>query len=178
MKNVAVAIVLVLGAFGISANLENDTKIGYVFMEYVLNSMPETQEMNNTLDKLSKEKSDKLVKNTKFLNSKVDEMNRKERSGELTEAGRKISEDEIADMRKKIETQARADEQELFKKRMELLGPIAKKLEKAMDDVAAKKGYKYVLNSSDGTGNSIVVVAPEADDLTKAVMDHLGIETK
>ncbi|MBI1288784.1 MAG: hypothetical protein GC178_14545 [Flavobacteriales bacterium] len=178
MKNVAVAIILVLGAFGISANLENDTKIGYVYMEMVLNNMPETQEMNKTLDKIGKEKSDNLMKNTKFLNSKIDEMNRKERAGELTEAGRKVSEGEIADMRKKIETQAREDEKELFQKRMELLNPIAKKLEKAMDEVAAQKGYKYVLNSSDGTGNSIVVVAPDADDLTKAVMEHLGIETK
>lgn len=178
MKNVAIAIILVLGAFGISANLENDTKIGYVYMELVLNQMPETQEMNAKLDKFGKEKSDNLVKNTKFLNSKIDDMNRKERSGELTEAGRKVSEGEINDMRMKIETQARKDEEDLFKMRMELLGPIAKKLETAMDEVAAKKGYKYVLNSSDGTGNSVVVVAPEADDLTKAVLDHLGIETK
>jgi outer membrane protein len=176
MKNTALAIVLFLSVFGISANLENDTKIGYVYMELVLSNMPETQEMNKVLDKYNAEKSETLKKNTQFLNNKLQEMQRKEKAGELTEAGRIISENEINDLRASIEKQARVNEQELYQKRIELLTPIAKKLEKAMDEVAAKKGYKYVLNSSDGTGNSIVVVAPDADDLTRAVFDHLGIE--
>lgn len=178
MRNTALAIILVLAVFGISANLENDTKIGYVYMELVLNNMEETKAMNKLLEQFSSDKAKALKKNTQFLNDKIAEMARKERAGELTDAGRLISQNEIDNLKIKIEDQARADEQELFKKRMELLQPIAKKLETAMDEVAAKKGYKYVLNSSDGTGNSVVIVAPEADDLTKAVLDHLGIEIK
>jgi outer membrane protein len=79
-------------------------------------------------------------------------------------------------MQKDIELQTQQDEQELYTKRVNLLTPIAKKLEEAMDKVAGEKGYKYVLNSSDGTGNSIVVVAPDGDDLTQEVMAELGIE--
>ena len=178
MKNTALAIVLFLSVFGISANLENDTKIGYVYMELVLSNMEETKEMNKILDKYSAEKSETLKKNTQFLSNKLEELQRKEKAGELTDAGRVISENEISDLRASIEKQARVDEQELYQKRIELLTPIAQKLEKAMDEVAAKKGYKYVLNSSDGTGNSIVIVAPDADDLTRAVLDHLGIKTE
>jgi hypothetical protein len=33
-----------------------------------------------------------------------------------------------------------------------------------------------VLNSADGTGNSIIIVAPESDDLTMKVMRHLGVK--
>lgn len=176
MKNTTIAILLFLGFIGISANLENDTKIGYVYMDLVLSNMPETQEMNKVLDKFSAEKAGLLKKNTEFLNKKLAEMNRKEKAGELTEAGRIISENELSELKAKIEQQARLDEQELYKKRVSLLSPIAKKLEKAMDDVAANLGYKYVLNSSDGTGNSIVIVAPEADDLTQEVMTQLGIK--
>ncbi len=79
-------------------------------------------------------------------------------------------------MQKQIERQTQQDEQELYSKRIDLLTPIAKKLEEAMDKIAAEEGYKYVLNSSDGTGNSIVIVAPEGDDLTQEVMTELGIE--
>ena len=43
---------------------------------------------------------------------------------------------------------------------------------------AAQKGYRYVFSSADGTGNSIIIVAPEADDLTQEVMEYLGIELK
>ena len=81
-------------------------------------------------------------------------------------------------MRKQLNQLISANEQELYSKRSELLSPIAKKLEKAMDEVAAQKGYRYVLSSADGTGNSIIVVAPEADDLTQEVMEHLGIGIK
>ncbi len=174
MKNIT--IILLLAAFAISANLENDTKIGYVYMDLVLTNMEEAKQMNKVLDKFSAEKTAQLTKNTQFLNNKIQEMMRKQKAGELTDAGRIISENEISDLKASIEKQARANEQELYTKRIELLGPIAKKLEAAMDDVAATMGYKYVLNSSDGTGNSIVVVAPEADDLTQEVMKELGIK--
>lgn len=176
MKNAAILTVLIFGAIGISASLQNETKIGYVYVELVLNQMPETKEMNSKLDEMSKQKSEQLLKKTRLLNKKIDDMNSKERSGELTESGRAVSQKEIDELKVQIETQARTDEEELFQIRMKMLTPVAQKLEAAMDEVANEKGYKYVINSSDGTGNSIVVVAPEADDLTSSVMNKLGIK--
>lgn len=178
MKNTTLLIVLLAGFFAISANLENDTKIGYVYMDRVLMNMKETQDMNAVLDKFTAEKAELIRKNTEFLNNKITEFQRKEKAGELTEAGRIISTNEIRDLQVALENQARDNERELMLKRNELLAPVASKLETAMDKVAAANGYKYVLNSADGTGNSIVIVAPDADDLTKKVMDHMGIQLK
>ncbi|MCF8275881.1 MAG: OmpH family outer membrane protein [Flavobacteriales bacterium] len=175
MKNLALAVVLILGLFGISANLENDTKIGYVYMDLVLSKMPEAVEMNKILEKYSAEKAAKLSKSSAIVEGKIEEMSKKEKAGELTEAGRIIAENEIANLKMGLEKQTTINEQELYEKRVQLLTPIAKKLEASMDKVAAKLGYKYVLNSSDGTGNSIVIVAPEADDLTQEVMEDLEI---
>ena len=178
MKNTTLLIVLLIGFFAISANLENDTKIGYVYMDQILMNMEETKKMQTSLDKFSSEKAEQIRKNTEFLNARINDFKQKEKSGELTEAGKIIATNQINDLQVSLEQQARTNEQELMVKRNELLSPIAAKLEKAMDEVATKMGYKYVLNSSDGTGNSIVIVAPEADDLTKEVMDHMGISLK
>ncbi len=176
MKNIA--IILLLACIGISANLENDTKIGYVYMDLVLVNMEEAKKMNKTLDKFSNERAAEIAKSTQIISVKAAEMNKKAIAGELTDGAKISAEKELNELRASLEKKVRANEQELYNKRTELLAPIAKKLEQAMDKVAAEKGYKYVLNSSDGTGNSIVVVAPEADDLTQEVMTELGIELK
>jgi outer membrane protein len=176
MKNIV--IIGLLAFIGISANLPNETKIGYVYMELVMNSMPETKEMMAIVDKFTAEKQAEIEKRNVFINKKVESFQKKSQSGELSEAGKIITQNEIVSLRKELDKLISANEQELYSKRSELLSPIAKKLEKAMDEVAAQKGYRYVFSSADGTGNSIIVVAPEADDLTQELMEYLGIGIK
>ncbi len=173
MKNLA--ILFLLAFIGISANLESETKIGYVYMELIMNNMKETQEMQAILEKFSAEKQAIIDKKSNELNNKISDYQSKDKANELTDAGRIIAENELMTLRRNLETLTNETEQEIYSKRTVLLSPIAKKLEKAMDDVAAKYSYKYLLNSADGTGNSIVIVAPEADDLTQEVMTELGI---
>ncbi|HAP69959.1 MAG TPA: hypothetical protein DCR04_09595 [Flavobacteriales bacterium] len=176
MKNLV--IIGLLAFIAISANVPNETKIGYVYMEMVMNNMPEAQEMMLIVDKFSAEKQAEVEKKKAVFIQKTEIFQKKSQSGELTEAGKIIAQNELTSLRKGLEQLVSTNEQELYAKRGELLSPIAKKLEAAMDEVAALKGYKYVLSSADGTGNSIMVVAPEADDLTQEVMKHLGIEMK
>ena len=176
MKNLV--IIGLLAFIAISANVPNETKIGYVYMEMVMNNMLEAQEMMLIVDKFSAEKQAEVEKKKAVFIQKTEIFQKKSQSGELTEAGKIIAQNELNSLRKGLEQLVSTNEQELYAKRGELLSPIAKKLEAAMDEVAALKGYKYVLSSADGTGNSIMVVAPEADDLTQEVMKHLGIEMK
>ncbi|MGB0369226.1 MAG: hypothetical protein ACPGD8_07455, partial [Flavobacteriales bacterium] len=46
----------------------------------------------------------------------------------------------------------------------------------AMETVAKKKGFDYILNSVDGSGTSIVLWGPEGHDVTRAIVDELGIK--
>ncbi len=176
MRNIVIAVIFVLGAFGISATLENDTKIGYVYMDLVLQNMEETQKMNKLLNEMSKELASELKTSTADLNDKVIELQEQKNKGALQGDKLKEANASLEKMKEQLETHARKNEQVLQDKRNSMLGPITKKLEEAMDQVAAKAGYKYVLNSSDGTGKSLVLVAPEADDLTDEVMQYLEIK--
>ena len=174
MKNLV--IIGLLAFIGVSANLPNETKIGYVYMELVMNNMPEAVELMTIIDKFTAEKQAEIDARNAVISNKMTAYQKKLQNGELTDAGKIIAGNEIKSLQSELEQLITANEQEVYTKRTELLSPIAEKLEKAMDDVAAKNGYRYVFSSSDGTGNSIVVVAPEADDLTQEVMEHLGIE--
>ncbi|MGB0369592.1 MAG: OmpH family outer membrane protein [Flavobacteriales bacterium] len=173
MKNIA--IILLLAVIGISATVENETKIGYVYMDMVLTNMDEAKEMNLILEKFTQERNAVIAQKTEELQVKAAKVSKQIQAQELSEAGQIIAQNEIGSMQAALQALVSQNEQELYEKRVTLLSPIAKKLEEAMDSVAAEKGYKYVLNSSDGTGNSIVVVAPDADDLTQEVMAKLGV---
>lgn len=176
MKNLV--IIGLLAFIGISANLPNETKIGYVYMELVMNNMPETIEMMATIEKFTAEKQREVDRKNEMIAKSTKNFELKSQSGELSEAGSIILQNELNSLKKELDLLVTVNEQELYAKRSALLMPIAKKLEKTMDEVAAQHGYRYVFSSADGTGNSIIVVAPEADDLTQEVMEHLGIKLK
>ena len=67
----------------------------------------------------------------------------------------------------------RAADQEIQKKRFDLLKPIVEKAQKAVSDVAKEKGLKYVLDSSPGKG----LIVFEGEDLMPSVKSKLGIQS-
>jgi outer membrane protein len=174
MKNAA--IVLLVGFLALSMSVDNSQRIGHVYMEQVLSRMNEAQEMNRILDRFMMEKQAELEQQKVQLEAKYEAFQTKEKKGELTDAGRIIASSELKAMQAAYDAALANAEQELAQKRGDLIRPIAQKMQQAMKEVAAKEGYTHVLNSADGTGNSIVIVAPESDDLTLKVMRHLGVK--
>jgi outer membrane protein len=174
MKNTA--IILLVGILALSMSVDRQPRIGHVYMEQVLMQMKEAQEMNIIIERFMAEKQLELDRMDNLISDRTRNMEQRERKGELTEAGRIIALNELKSLKTQREETQQQAEQELMSKRTELIRPIAQKLQKAMREVADKEGYTHVLNSADGTANSIVIVAPEGDDLTLRVMKHLGIE--
>jgi len=158
-------------------------KIGYANIEAVLAYMPESRAMNQQLQTYQKQLADKLQTREKYLQEKYAEY--QEKGGELIAQGK--SEQEavatLEPLQKEVEKlegevkQAQADsEEKLQRKQQELQAPILERIKKAIDDVAEEKGYNYVFNSVDGNGVSILLKAPEQDELTEAILKKLGIE--
>lgn len=174
MKNAA--ILLLVGFIALSMSVDNSVRIGHVYMEQVLSQMDEAQEMNRIIDRFMLEKQAELDRQKSALEAKQAMFETKEKKGEMTDAGRIIANSELTAMQSAYETAQADADAELMQKRQELIRPIAQKMQTAMKEVAAKEGYTHVFNSADGTGNSIVIVAPEGDDLTLKVMRHLGIK--
>jgi Skp family chaperone for outer membrane proteins len=66
-------------------------------------------------------------------------------------------------------------EQKMLDKRAELFQPISDKLQKAIDDLAQKEGYDYIFNNSNATGVAFLLHAPKEHDVTKRLLQQLGI---
>ena len=67
---------------------------------------------------------------------------------------------------------AQTAQQELQKKEFDLYKPIAEKAQKAIGDIAAEKGFQYVLDSSPGKG----LLVYTGEDLMASVKAKLGIQ--
>lgn len=161
----------------------NAQKIGYANVEGILSYMPESKTMAQQLQLYGKQLKDKLTTRENYLQEKYADY--QEKGANLMQQGKSEQEamtaleplmKEIEKLQAEVEQTRTESEEKLAKKQQELQGPILDKLKKAIKEVATEQGYTYVFNSVDGAGVSILLEAPEKDDLTETIMKKLGIE--
>ena len=80
---------------------------------------------------------------------------------------------DIESRQTRMETFKKEAESDLTKKREELLAPIRKKMQDAINSVAKKNKYDYVLDSSFG---NIIYAKNPADDILELVKKELGLQ--
>lgn len=158
-------------------------KIGYANVEAVLSYMPESKTMAQQLQTYGKQLKDKLATRENYLQEKYAEY--QEKGANLMQQGKSEQEamtsldplmKEIEKLQAEVEQTRAESEEKLAKKQQELQSPILDKLKKAIKEVSTERGYTYVFNSVDGAGVSILLEAPEQDDLTETLLKKLGIE--
>jgi len=148
-------------------------KIGYASVELILAYMPETKAMNQKLETYQKKLQEQLqVKQGTFEQKYRDYLQIQEK---LSESERKTRESELLKMDEELRSLAVDLEKKLMSRRQELVEPIITKLQNTIDEVAKAEGYTWVFNTVDGTGVSIVLHAPESDDLTKKILKKMGV---
>ncbi len=95
----------------------------------------------------------------------------KELSGEMTSAIREDKETEIMQLEERIKKFQKRAEKESQNKRQELMDPIIKSVENAVNEVAKEENYDYILDTSSG----VVLFSKDSDDITLLVKKKLGI---
>ncbi|MEZ4685694.1 MAG: OmpH family outer membrane protein [Bacteroidia bacterium] len=178
MKTKIIILVLILVAgFGFRAKAQD--KIAYADIQLILNYMPETKTMAQTLQTYGKKLEEAIEPKAKYFQQKqieLEEWAQANQNATQEQFIAKAQEMGLEKLQKEIQ-QASADaEQKLAKKQADLMEPITEKLQTAVKDVAAAKGYTVVINKTDGAGVSIVLHGPEERDLTKEIMIKLGIK--
>lgn len=150
-------------------------KIGYANVDLILVYMPETKSMNQQLQTYQQKLGEQIQKKQEYAQLKLQEAQQKAQAGASEEELQPLSE-ELQKLDQDIQKAASDADQKLAKKRQELLEPITEKLGKAIKEVAESGGYDYVLNTVDGSGVSVVLHGPETNDITREVMEKLGIQ--
>lgn len=174
MRLKTLAFILLVG-FGLTGTAFAQ-KIGYANIEMILVYMPETKTMNQTLQTYEKKLGEQLQVKQQYAQQKYSEYLQLEQDGKLAPADKETREAELLKLDEEIQKQTATAQENLMKKRQDLLDPIVTKMQTQLKALAAEEGYDYILNTVDGSGVSIVLHGPEQHDLTQKLMTRLGIK--
>ena len=145
-------------------------KLGYINSQEVMMMMPEVNDVEKQLAEFNE-------KNMKYLQDMEKEIQDKyakyeQEKDNMTEAIRKVQEEELMGLQQRLQTTYQALQQEAQKKQAELLKPLQDKLMAAIESVSKKQGLTMVYDMMSG---AIVYKSETAIDITPAVKKELGI---
>ena len=145
-------------------------KLGYINSQEVMMMMPEVNDVEKQLAEFNE-------KNMKYLQDMEKEIQDKyakyeQEKDNMTEAIRKVQEEELMGLQQRLQTTYQALQQEAQKKQAELLKPLQDKLVAAIESVSKKQGLTMVYDMMSG---AVVYKSEAAIDITPAVKKELGI---
>lgn len=158
---------------GINAQAQdNNIKIGYTNVDYILNLLPEAKQISTDLEAYESQL-------TKQLQTKIEEFQKKMQAFEqgaatMTEVVRADKQEELQNLQASIQKFQREADSSLMSKRAELFEPAYNKIQVAIDEVSKENGYTHVF-SSDASGFPILLYAQEEDNISDLVLKNLGI---
>jgi outer membrane protein len=170
MKKVS-KIVLAIAVVLFSGNAFAQQKFGHINSTELIQLMPETKKADTTLKKFGESLESQLKTMSSEYQSKLQSYQGKRDS--LPDAVRTIKEQELQDLGGRIQDFQQTAQESIQKKKEELYGPILKKAEDAIKDIAKEKGYAYIFDTAPGT--SSVIYAQPSDDLMPTIKAKLGI---
>lgn len=150
-------------------------KIGYTNIEVILSYMPDTKGVESQLEIFQKKLAEKLKIKEQYAQQKLVEYQEGVAANKFSPEEKAARETELMKLDEELRKLAEESEFQLQAKRQELLEPVLKKLQDAIDGTAAEKGYTYILNQTTSGGVSTILYGPQEDDITETVMKKLGI---
>jgi len=177
LKKFSIGICLVFAVF-IANNVQaQETKIGFVSPQAILNRMPEMKAIQQRLTNFQDREGIKLQNQNAALQQAAQIYEQKK---DVISAAANTT--ELAKLQQMAEDFQKSQEDAkvaIQDKRRELLGPLNQQISEAIDAVAAKMGLSYVLNTVTSTGDLVILYASQEYatkyNITDAVMVELGI---
>jgi outer membrane protein len=164
-KSLVIATLLVVGAVSFSGA---QSKIAHINTQELIEAMPEMQSAQSEIEKLGKTYEAEIQATLTELQNKAKQY-QAEAEAQTQEENEKRAV-EIDGMRQGIAQYQQQAQQDLEKKKFELLKPITDKAKAAIQKVARAQGFEYVLDSTQGGG----VIVADGKDLMEDVKKELG----
>ncbi|MFC2175752.1 OmpH family outer membrane protein [Bacteroidota bacterium] len=144
-------------------------KLGHIDSAALMELMPEKKKAESDMEAFAKEFQSALEAMAKEYEGKVASFQQTEKDMVKTVRDTKVR--EISDLERRIQEFQTQAQEEIGKKEQEVLTPIIDKARKAIDEVAAEKGYTYVFDNAAG----FLLFAKDAEDIMPLVKAKLGL---
>lgn len=170
LSNMAIILALVLGVGPLYGQIKRQIKIGYVDVEKVFESYPDTDDVKAHLAK-EKEKYEIEINKRKEEIASL-EKSYQETFDKLTEDEKQRRESEISYKKEALSAFIDDANKRLDALKEKLVTPIYDKIRSVISKVSAEKGFSFVFRSSSQT----VLYADKEFNITKDVMMRLNKE--
>lgn len=170
MKQLSLLVILLM--FGLSTVQAQYSKVAYVDMEKIMNSVSEYATAQKELEQQSERWRQEIAKEYDQIETMYREYQTREPL--LSDEMRKTKQDEIVNKEKAVRSLQKArfgPEGELFKKRQSLVKPIQEKVYNAIQKLAKDRKYDFVFTAPDG---ATLIFAADDKDLTTEVIKSLN----
>lgn len=145
-------------------------KFGHINSSELIQAMPQTKQADSALKVYGGSLDSQLKGMTAEYQNKLQIYQGKRDS--MPDAIRTYKEKELEDLGNRIQDFQQTAQESIQKKKEELYGPVLKKAETAIKDIAKEKGYSYIFDTSLGT----VLYAQDSDNLLAQVKTKLGLK--
>jgi len=153
-------------------------RIGYANLDLIIAKMPESQEVARQLDTFQNELAKGLSTKRAYAQQKLVEAQNAQAAGVVSDEKLSEYETELRKLEREIQETAKEADRKMLERRNELMEPIIGKLQDTIEQVAEADGYTHVLNIVDGTGTSVLLWGIEERDLTRRILEALGISVE
>ncbi len=159
----AVVVGLLIAGSGVNAQ----TKIGYIDAETVLYLMPEAAKIDSLVQLYQRDTVGKEFNSLMATYQFKDSIYRD--SLRVPATVREQTGKELAQLTQTLQNWQQIAQEATQNKQSQLLAPVMRKIQDAIQAVAKEKGYTHVLSRES------IIVAPDADNLLQAVAKKLNI---
>jgi len=167
-KNILSLLVIILISCSVATS--QNLKFGHINSSELIQQMPQTKIADSTLKKYGESLDAQLKAMTAEYQTKLQTYQSKADS--MPDAIRATREKELSDLGSRIQDFQQTAQESIQKKKEELYGPILKKAEDAIKDIAKEKSYSYIFDTSPG----VVLFAQDGDNIMSMVKLKLGIK--
>jgi outer membrane protein len=168
MKKFFIVVIIVLGFIAASSQARAQVKIGFVSSQDLLGIMPETRKADSSLQQLRAALIQNAQDKEAKLNADIAKFN--EDTLKMSEAVKTVKRQELQKAYQDLAGEEQRIQDQLQQRQKELLEPIQRKANEAVQATAKENAYTYVFEKD------VLIVAPPADDILPLVAKKLGIK--
>ena len=166
----AIGSICILATFFLSHSVNAQTpKLGHINSGELVSLMPETKKAEDSLKKFAEGMETQVQAMLSELKIKYADFQSK--SKEWTESLREYKTKEIQDLQSNIDNFQQRAQQDIAKRKDDLLGPVIKKAEEVIKAIAKEGNYDYIFDTSNGS----FLHVREADNLMEQAKKKLKL---
>jgi outer membrane protein len=169
MKKIVTVVAVVMGLVFVGNTTKAQTKIGTISLAELVPNMPEYKKADTAMNEFQTALNQQYQDLVSEYQQQQTMLSSKDTS-KYTAAQLEIKRKDLGDLLQKLQNFQTTAEQMRNTKNQELLAPITKKAQDAIQAVAKENGYTYIISKDQ------LLVSPPADDILPLVKKKLGLK--